>query len=156
MWVFKCVFNWNASRFFYTLTRFFMLNDDVQKFSLKYKIMFDILFFSMLLLIFGFQRKILGFDMKFWIWAQTVIPSELFSLKKFLLSKVSADLVFAGFGCPDDENLCNKHCMGLGCKAGYCDEAWSWLRCICSECNANPMVNKSVHNQQWPRTKYLK
>lgn len=140
---------------FYTLTRFFhVVRWCTEVFFKIYHVWYFV--FSMLLLIFGFQRKILGFDMKFWIWAQTVIPSELFSLKKFLLSKVSADLVFAGFGCPDDENLCNKHCMGLGCKAGYCDEAWSWLRCICSECNANPMVNKSVHNQQWPRTKYLK
>lgn len=48
--------------------------------------------------------------MKSKIWDQTVIPPEwLFFFKKYLLSKRSADLVFAGFGCPEDEKVCYKH-----------------------------------------------
>lgn len=65
--------------------------------------------------------------MKFKIQDQTVIPLEWLSLKKYLLSKRSADLVFAGLECPEDEKVCYKHCMGLNCKAGFCDEAKNWL-----------------------------
>lgn len=86
--------------------------------------------------------------MKFRIWDQTVIPPELLSLKKYLLSKRSADLVFARFGCPEDEKVCYKHCMGLHCKAGSCDEAKNWLWCACSECNPHATVNKPVYKQQ--------
>lgn len=54
--------------------------------------------------------------------------------------KVFREKYFAGFGCPDDKKVCYKHCMGLNCKAGYCDESKNWLWCACSECNPHATV----------------
>ncbi|XP_052679633.1 defensin Cg-Defm-like [Crassostrea angulata] len=73
-------------------------------------------------------------------------------MKVFVLLTLAVlliDLVFAGFGCPDDEKVCNKHCMGLNCKAGYCDEAKNWLWCACSECYPHATVTPtSVMNSE--------
>lgn len=54
-------------------------------------------------------------------------------------------MVFVGFGCLDDEKVCNKYCMGFNCKVGYCDEVKNWLWCVCFECNFYVMVNKFVY-----------
>nr|ACQ76280.1 defensin [Crassostrea gigas] len=59
--------------------------------------------------------------------------SGLFTLVVLLM--VSADMAFAGFGCPRDQYKCNSHCQSIGCRAGYCDAVTLWLRCTCTDCN---------------------
>nr|ACQ76276.1 defensin [Crassostrea gigas] len=57
----------------------------------------------------------------------------LFTLVVLLM--VSADMAFAGFGCPRDQYKCNSHCQSIGCRAGYCGAVTLWLRCTCTDCN---------------------
>nr|ACQ76264.1 defensin [Crassostrea gigas] len=52
-----------------------------------------------------------------------------------VLLMVSADMAFAGFGCPGNQLKCNNHCKSISCRAGYCDAATLWLRCTCTDCN---------------------
>nr|ACQ76265.1 defensin [Crassostrea gigas] len=52
-----------------------------------------------------------------------------------VLLMVSADMAFAGFGCPGNQLKCNNHCRSISCRAGYCDAATLWLRCTCTDCN---------------------
>uniref|UniRef100_A0A8W8M086 Invertebrate defensins family profile domain-containing protein n=1 Tax=Magallana gigas TaxID=29159 RepID=A0A8W8M086_MAGGI len=52
-----------------------------------------------------------------------------------VLLMVSADVAFAGFGCPLNQYQCNSHCKSIRCRAGYCDAATLWMRCTCTGCS---------------------